>query len=123
MGNVAVGGASRISVQTMTKTDTTDVSATVAQIQEGAAVGCDIVRIAVADENAAKALAEIVKESAIPVIADIHFDHRLALLAIDAGIDGLRINPGNIGGRTEVAEVVNAVRARSIAFLMRVSSS
>jgi (E)-4-hydroxy-3-methylbut-2-enyl-diphosphate synthase len=122
VGDVAVGGDARISLQTMTKTDTSDVSATVSQIQEVADLGCDIVRVAVVDVNAATALAEIVKESPIPVIADIHFDHRLALLAIDAGVDGLRINPGNIGGKDEVAEVVSAVKDRLLPIRIGVNS-
>ena len=122
VGSVPVGGDARISVQTMTKTDTADVSATVAQIQEVTELGCDIVRIAVVDEKAASALAEIVKESTIPVVADIHFDHRLALTAIDAGVDGLRINPGNIGGKEKVAELVSAVKDRLVPIRIGVNS-
>ena len=114
LGGLAIGGDAPVSVQTMTKTDTRDVAATVAQIREVAALGCDIVRLAVPDAAAATALAEIRRQVQVPLIADIHFDHRLALAAIDAGVDGLRINPGNIGGVEHVAAVVNAARGRKI---------
>ncbi len=114
IGSVAVGGDAPISVQTMTKTDTRDVRATVNQIRELEAAGCDIVRLAVVDETAARALAEIRREVAVPLIADIHFQHKLALMAIDAGMDGLRINPGNIGGEDRVREVVRAAAPRRI---------
>ncbi|MCK5850518.1 MAG: flavodoxin-dependent (E)-4-hydroxy-3-methylbut-2-enyl-diphosphate synthase [Kiritimatiellae bacterium] len=114
VGSVAVGGDSRISVQTMTKTDTRDVDATVAQIHEVHTLGCDIVRLAVVDETATIALTEIIKQVKIPVIADIHFDHKLAVMALAAGVDGLRINPGNIGGIDKVHEVVSAARERLV---------
>lgn len=114
VGSVAVGNGAPISVQTMTKTDTRDVRATVAQIHELEAAGCDIVRLAVVDEAAARALAEIRTNVGLPLIADIHFQHRLALIAIDAGIDGLRINPGNIGGSDRVLEVVRAAAPRQL---------
>jgi (E)-4-hydroxy-3-methylbut-2-enyl-diphosphate synthase len=114
VGTVAVGGGAPISVQTMTKTDTRNVAATVAQIREIEAAGCDIVRLAVIDEAAAHALADIRKQVALPLIADIHFNHKLALIALDAGIDGLRINPGNIGSLERVQEVVRAAAARKI---------
>jgi (E)-4-hydroxy-3-methylbut-2-enyl-diphosphate synthase len=114
VGTVAVGGDAPISVQTMTKTDTRDVRATVNQILELDTAGCDIVRLAVVDEAAARALAEIRREVRLPLIADIHFQHKLALIAIDAGIDGLRINPGNIGGEDRVREVVRAAAPRQI---------
>lgn len=86
-------------VQSMTNTRTDDAAATLKQIKELAAVGCDVIRCAVPDMPAAQALREIVAQSPIPVIADIHFDYKLALAAIDAGVNGLRLNPGNIGGR------------------------
>ena len=114
VGGVAVGGDAAVSVQTMTKTDTRDIDATVAQINEVATLGCDIVRLAVVDEAAALALGEIRKQSTIPLIADIHFDHRLALTALAAGVEGLRINPGNIGGASNVRDVVAAARERQV---------
>ncbi|MCK5529082.1 MAG: flavodoxin-dependent (E)-4-hydroxy-3-methylbut-2-enyl-diphosphate synthase, partial [Kiritimatiellae bacterium] len=114
VGDIAVGGDSPISVQTMTKTDGHDIDATVAQIHEVATVGCDIVRLAIVDAEAAKALAEIRSQVSTPLIADIHFDYKLALLAIESGVDGLRINPGNIGGRENVEQVVSAASERSI---------
>ncbi len=114
VGPVAVGGHAPISVQTMTKTDTRDVAATVLQIQEIQAAGCDIVRLAVLDEAAAQALASIRKQVNIPLIADIHFNHKLALIALDCGIDGLRINPGNIGSLERVREVVHAAATRKV---------
>jgi (E)-4-hydroxy-3-methylbut-2-enyl-diphosphate synthase len=114
VGNVAVGGGSPISVQSMTKTDTRDARATARQIRLLARAGCEIIRIAVPDMEAAKALGMIKKSSSIPVISDIHFDWRLALEAIKQGVDGLRINPGNIGARWKVAEVVAAAKERNI---------
>ena len=114
VGSVGVGGEHPVSVQTMTKCDTRDVEATVGQIRAAATLGCDIVRLAVADADAARALAEIRREVAIPLVADIHFDHKLALAALEAGMDGLRINPGNIGGEGRVREVVAAARERSV---------
>lgn len=114
VGSVAVGGDAPVSVQSMTNTDTRDVAATAEQIRRLEAAGCDIVRLAVPDEEAAKALSEIKKRARAPLIADIHFDHRLALAALNAGIDGLRLNPGNIGGKAKVGEVVRAAREREI---------
>lgn len=122
VGSVAVGGNAPISVQTMTKTDTRDVPATVAQIREVRSMGCDIVRLAVPDEAAARALVRIRGQVEIPLIADIHFDHKLALIALDAGIDGLRINPGNIGNKQEVREIVVAARDRNIPIRIGVNS-
>lgn len=114
VGSVPVGGGSPVTVQSMTKTDTRNVAATVGQIKCLEAEGCDIIRLAVPDAEAAEALGEIRKSVAIPVIADIHFDWRLALEAIKQGIDGLRINPGNIGAKWKVQEVVAAASERSI---------
>jgi (E)-4-hydroxy-3-methylbut-2-enyl-diphosphate synthase len=114
VGRVPVGGGAPLSVQTMTKTDTRDVSATLAQIAEVEALGCDIVRLAVPDEAAARALAGIRSGTRMPLIADIHFDHRLALIALAAGVDGLRLNPGNIGDRSKVESVVKAASERSV---------
>ncbi|MBE3587088.1 MAG: flavodoxin-dependent (E)-4-hydroxy-3-methylbut-2-enyl-diphosphate synthase [Thermoanaerobacteraceae bacterium] len=114
VGGVQVGGDAPVSVQSMTNTDTRDVPATVAQIKRLARAGCEIVRVAVPDARAAGALEEIKGQSPIPIIADIHFDHRLALDALAAGVDGLRINPGNIGGPDRVALVVEAARSRKV---------
>ncbi len=114
VGNVPVGGDSPISIQSMTKTDTRDVVATVAQIKRLEDVGCDIVRVAVPDMEAVEALGRIKKEINIPLIADIHFDWRLAIESIKRGIDGIRINPGNIGARWKIKEVVNALKERNI---------
>lgn len=122
LGSVAVGGGAPVSVQTMTKTDTRDVAATVRQIRELEELGCDIVRLAVPDEAAARAFGRLRREVRGPLVADIHFNHRLALMAIEAGADGLRINPGNIGGRARVGEIVRALRGRAIPVRIGVNS-
>ena len=114
IGNIKIGGRAPISVQSMTKTDTRDAAATISQIHELEEAGCEIIRVAVPDENAAQQLETIKNRIAIPLIADIHFNHKLALMAIDAGVDGLRINPGNIGEKRKVAEVVKKASTRSI---------
>lgn len=114
VGTAAVGGDAPISVQSMTNTDTRDVGATVAQIQRLCDAGCEIVRVAVPDMEAADALSGIKRECPIPLIADIHFDYKLALKAIENGVDGLRLNPGNIGEESKVKEVVRAARERKI---------
>jgi (E)-4-hydroxy-3-methylbut-2-enyl-diphosphate synthase len=114
LGKVAVGGGAPVSVQTMTKTDTRDSAATLAQIRELETWGCDVVRLAVPDEAAARALRDICPQVRLPVVADIHFEHRLALAALEAGAAGLRINPGNIGGPDKVREVVRAAQERRI---------
>ena len=114
VGKVKVGGGAPIAVQSMTNTKTSDPVATLEQINRLAEAGCDIVRCAVPDMAAAEGLKTIVKESPIPVIADIHFDYKLALAAIEAGVDGLRLNPGNIGGNDRVAAVVKAAKKRNI---------
>jgi (E)-4-hydroxy-3-methylbut-2-enyl-diphosphate synthase len=114
VGDVPIGGSHPISVQSMTKTDTRDVRSTVRQIRSLADAGCEIIRIAVPDREAAESLGRIKKSASIPVIADIHFDWRLALEAIRQGVDGLRINPGNIGARWKIEEVVSAARERGI---------
>ena len=106
VGNVPIGGGAPVAVQTMTKTETADLEATLAQIRRVAEAGADLVRCAVPREKDAEALKTIVRESPIPVIADIHFNHTLALKALDAGAHCIRINPGNIGGPEKVAEVV-----------------
>lgn len=114
VGNIQIGGGARISVQSMTNTDTRDVSATLSQIEELSRAGCDIVRLAVPDEAAAKAMYEIRKGTDMPLVADIHFDYRLALICADAGVDKIRINPGNIGAHERVAAVAKACRERGI---------
>ncbi len=114
VGKVKVGGGAPIAVQSMTNTKTSDPVATLEQINRLAEAGCDIVRCAVPDMAAAEGLKTIVKESPIPIIADIHFDYKLALVAIEAGVDGLRLNPGNIGGNDRVAAVVEAAKKRNI---------
>jgi len=114
VGPVAIGGDAPCSVQSMCSTDTRDVAATIAQINGLAAVGCEIVRCAVPDLEAAVALGQIKKISPIPVIADIHFDYKLALKVLEGGIDGLRLNPGNIGEKWKVAEVVKSAAERSV---------
>lgn len=106
IGNVCIGGKAPVSVQSMTTTPSQDVKATVRQIRELEEAGCEIVRVAVPDAGAASALTAIKKAISIPLVADIHFDHRLALAAIDAGVDKIRINPGNIGAKEKVAKVV-----------------
>ena len=114
VGQVPIGGGHPIPVQSMTKTDTRNVKATVKQIQSLVLSGCEIIRIAVPDAEAAKALGRIKQLVPIPVIADIHFDWRLALEAIRQGVDGLRINPGNIGAKWKVAEVVSAASDKAV---------
>jgi (E)-4-hydroxy-3-methylbut-2-enyl-diphosphate synthase len=114
IGSVKVGGDAPISVQSMTKTDTRDVRRTVAQIRRLEAAGCEIIRVAVPDEEAALALARIKKRINLPLIADIHFNYRLALRSMESGADGLRINPGNIGGRDRLKTIVNEAKSRSI---------
>jgi (E)-4-hydroxy-3-methylbut-2-enyl-diphosphate synthase len=114
IGNVDIGGGAPCSVQSMCNTDTRDKAATLAQIERLAKAGCELVRCAVPDMDAAEALGGIKAGSPIPVIADIHFDYKLALRALDGGIDGLRLNPGNIGERWKTAEVVAAARERDV---------
>ncbi len=122
IGRVPVGGGSPVSVQSMTNTDTRDVSATLAQIERLAEAGCEIIRAAVPDEEAASALSQICSRASIPVIADIHFDYRLAVSSVKAGAGALRINPGNIGGKKAVGEVVAAARDKGIPIRIGVNS-
>ncbi len=110
VGNVPVGGDAPIAVQTMTNTLTTDVAATVAQVQAAAEAGADIVRVSVPDEASSKALKEIVRESPVPIVADIHFHYRRGIESAKAGAACLRINPGNIGDEKRVKEVIKAAR-------------
>ena len=114
IGNVAIGGGAPISVQSMTNTKTTDTESTVAQINALQAAGCDIVRLAVPDMDAALNLGNIIKKVNVPLVADIHFDYRLALEAINQGISALRLNPGNIGGETNVKAVVAEAKQHNI---------
>ena len=114
LGKVQVGGDASITVQSMTKTDTRDVRATVQQIWALEAAGCDIVRVAVPVREAAEQLGEIKKRIRIPLVADIHFNYKLALIALEQGIDGLRLNPGNIGARWCIEEVVKLAAERKI---------
>jgi len=122
VGNIAVGGGAPIVVQSMTKTDTRDTNVTLSQIERMKNAGCEIVRIAIPDRDAVKALREIRRRSSIPLIADIHFDHRLALACLDEGIDGLRINPGNIGSMADVREVALAAKENSAPIRIGVNS-
>src|SRR6476660_7072113 len=112
--DIQIGGGAPVVVQSMTKTDTTDVEGTVRQIEEMVRAGCEIVRIAVPDDDAAAALKEIRKRTEVPLVADIHFHYKLALKALEAGIDKLRINPGNIGHIDRVREVVRAAEAQKV---------
>lgn len=114
LGDIAIGGEAPVSVQSMCNTDTRDVAATLAQIDQLQQIGCEIVRVAVPDQQAAEALGAIRQGMSIPLIADIHFDYRLALTALQQGVDGLRLNPGNIGARWKVEEVVQACRERAV---------
>ncbi|MBQ7476426.1 MAG: flavodoxin-dependent (E)-4-hydroxy-3-methylbut-2-enyl-diphosphate synthase [Selenomonadaceae bacterium] len=114
VGNVKIGGGAPVSVQSMTNTKTSDVAATVAQIIQLQAAGCDIVRVAVPDMNAAKKLHEIISAVDVPIVADIHFDYKLALESIAQGVAALRLNPGNIGGADHVREVVAAAKEKKI---------
>ena len=111
IGDVPIGSEHPVVIQSMTNTDTRDTEATLAQIRQLASAGCQIVRVAVLDQQAAEALRIICRDSPVPIVADIHFNHRLALLALDNGIKGLRIKPGNIGGAANVAAVVEKAKA------------
>jgi (E)-4-hydroxy-3-methylbut-2-enyl-diphosphate synthase len=122
VGGVPIGGGAPVAVQSMTNTDTRDWQATVSQVKRLEDVGCEIVRVAVPDREAAAQLARIKKEIGIPLIADIHFDYRLALKALQAGVDGLRLNPGNIGGPERVRKVVAAAREREVPIRIGVNS-
>ena len=114
IGAVSIGGTAPISVQSMTTTKTDNVEATVAQIKSLSLVGCDIVRVAVPDMSAALAIKQIKENIDVPIIADIHFDYRLAIAAMEGGVDGLRINPGNIGDTQHVAMIVKEAKKRHI---------
>ncbi len=114
VGNVQIGGQNKVSIQSMCNTKTKDIDATVKQILDLEHVGCEIIRVACLDIEDAKAIKEIKKRIHIPIVADIHFDYKIALEAIKAGVDKIRINPGNIGSRTKVEAVVNACKEKNI---------
>ena len=114
VGTVPVGGGAPVSIQSMCSTKTDDVTATVAQILKLEEAGCEIIRVAVPDEAAACALDQIKERIHIPLVADIHFSHRLALMAAERGVDAIRINPGNIGSEERVKAVADACRTRGI---------
>ena len=122
MGNLLIGGGNPVSIQSMTNTRTQDIEATTLQIRELIAAGCEIVRLAVPDMESAVALREIKKHCSVPLVADIHFDHRLALKAIDNGVDGLRLNPGNIGSEANVKLVVERAKERGVPIRIGVNS-
>ena len=122
LGNVFIGSGHPIAVQSMANTDTRDVEATLAQIKSLAEAGCEIVRLAVPDQRAARALAAIKDQAEVPLIADIHFNHRLAVMALESGVEGLRINPGNIGGKDKVDRVVDAAKVHGAPIRIGVNS-
>ena len=113
-GNVKIGGNNPIVIQSMTNTKTSDYTSTINQIHSLEKAGCELVRVSVPDEESAKAISKIRENINIPLIADIHFDYRLALMAIENGVDGLRINPGNIGSDERVREVVKKAKQYGI---------
>ncbi len=114
VGNIPIGGGSPVSIQTMTTTLTRDVDATLAQVERCVEAGVQIVRVAVPEESDAKALSSLVKRAPVPIVADIHFNYRYALAAVDAGVAKVRINPGNIGSEERIAEVLSAAKAANI---------
>ena len=122
IGGVKIGGGNPVAIQSMCNTDTRDAKATIEQIKALEEEGCEIIRVAVPDMAAAEAIGEIKKGIGIPLVADIHFDYRLALKCLEMGVDKLRINPGNIGGRDRVEAVVNAARVREVPIRIGVNS-
>ncbi len=122
VGDVSIGGDAPIAVQSMTNTLTTDIDATVAQIQRLADAGADIVRVSVPDPDSAAAMPEILAQTTVPIIADIHFSYKMALASLEAGVHGLRLNPGNIGGRDRVERVVKAAAERNISIRIGVNA-
>jgi len=122
VGSVSIGGDAPVAVQSMANTDTRDIDATVGQIAQLAAAGCEIVRLAVLDLDAAAAIKPIRQQVGVPLIADIHFDYRLALASMENGADGIRINPGNIGGNRKLAKVVDAAKAHGVPIRVGVNS-
>ena len=122
VGNVPIGGGAPVVIQSMTNTDTADMPATLRQINELSEAGCQLVRITVPDEAAAAVLPKLTAQSPVPLIADIHFDYRLALAAIQAGIAGLRLNPGNIGDADKVRQVAREAKAAGVPIRVGVNS-
>lgn len=122
LGGLLIGGGAPVVVQSMTKTDTRDVKKTVAQIKRLDKAGCEIVRLAVPDRESALALKEVKSRTKLPLIADIHFDHRLALISLESGVDGLRINPGNIGSPEKVGELAKEAHARNVPIRIGINS-
>ncbi len=122
VGPVQIGGGAPVVVQSMTNTDTADVGATLAQVRRLAAAGCEVVRLAVPDQKAARAFGEVKAESPVPLIADIHFNYRLALAALEEGADALRINPGNLGGAAKTRRVVEACRQKGVPLRLGVNA-
>lgn len=122
VGNVPIGGGAPISVQTMTKTDTRNVEATVAQLHELKEAGVDIVRLACPDIKAAEAFDPIMRAAPVPIIADIHFDYRLAIRVLEAGVDGIRLNPGNLARKDKLPEIVDLCRERHVSIRIGVNN-
>ena len=122
IGDRKIGGGNPVLIQSMTNTKTQDVQATAAQILELEKAGCDIIRCAVPDMDAARALSEIRKQIHIPLVADIHFDHRLAIAAMENGADKIRINPGNIGSEDKIRSVISCAKERGIPIRVGVNS-
>ena len=122
IGNIKIGGGSDIAIQSMTNTKTTDIRSTISQIEELKNAGCDIVRISIPDNESADAIEKIKDKVNIPIVADIHFDYKLAVKAIQKGADKIRINPGNIGSKRRIAEIVKAAKERNIPIRVGVNS-
>ena len=122
VGNVKIGGNNPITVQSMTKTDTRNVKSTVNEIKRLEKAGCEIIRLAVKDEKAAKALKAIKRKIKIPIVADIHFDYRLALISLKSGADKIRINPGNISGKKELKEIIKSAKTKKVPIRIGINS-
>ena len=122
IGNIYVGGNTPITVQSMTKTKTENIDSTVRQIKELEIAGCEVIRCAVPNETAAYALKEIIEQVRIPVVADIHFNYKLALIALECGVHKIRINPGNIGNKKRIEKVLRGCKDRSVPIRIGVNS-